>query len=136
MSTGLVLEDVTIQFGGLRAVGGLSLTIAPGELIGLIGPNGAGKTTVFNLITGVYQPTKGRIHFNGIAIPGHKPHQITRLGIARTFQNIRLFSSLSVFDNVRSAMLMHLQHGIAHALFRAPETPHPQHYAVGGSSSQ
>lgn len=120
MSSGLALENVTIQFGGLRAVGGLSLHIAPGELVGLIGPNGAGKTTVFNLITGVYRPTAGRIHFNGIAIPGHKPHQITRLGISRTFQNIRLFNSLTVFDNVRAALLMHLQHGIAHALIRGP----------------
>jgi branched-chain amino acid transport system ATP-binding protein len=120
MSAGLVLENVSIQFGGLRAVGGLSLHVAPGELVGLIGPNGAGKTTVFNLITGVYAPTEGRIHFNGVAIPGHKPHQITRLGIARTFQNIRLFNSLSVFDNVRSANIMHLQHGIAHALMRGP----------------
>jgi len=120
MSARLQLEDVTIQFGGLRAVGDLSFGIEPGELIGLIGPNGAGKTTVFNLITGVYRPTSGRIRLNGIDIPGHEPHQITRLGIARTFQNIRLFSSMSVFDNVRTAMVMHQQHGITHALFRGP----------------
>ncbi|MFZ4765071.1 MAG: ABC transporter ATP-binding protein [Roseimicrobium sp.] len=119
MSAKLELHDVTIQFGGLRAVGDLNMAVHPGELVGLIGPNGAGKTTVFNLITGVYTPTAGSIRFNGIAVPGHKPHQITRLGIARTFQNIRLFRSLSVFDNVRAAMLMHLQHGIAHALVRA-----------------
>ena len=118
MSARLELENVTIQFGGLRAVGDLSFRIEPGELIGLIGPNGAGKTTVFNLITGVYRPTSGRIRLNGIDIPGHEPHQITRLGIARTFQNIRLFSSMSVFDNVRTAMVMHQQHGITHALFR------------------
>ena len=120
MSARLQLENVTIEFGGLRAVGDLSFTINPGELIGLIGPNGAGKTTVFNLITGVYQPTAGRIRLNDIAIPGHQPHQITRLGIARTFQNIRLFPSMSVFDNVRTAMVMHQQHGITHALFRGP----------------
>ena len=118
MSAKLQLDNVTIQFGGLRAVGDLSFSINPGELIGLIGPNGAGKTTVFNLITGVYNPTAGRILFNDIAIPGHKPHQITRLGIARTFQNIRLFPSMSVFDNVRTAMVMHQQHGITHALMR------------------
>ena len=118
MSAKLELDNVTIQFGGLRAVGGLSFSVNPGELIGLIGPNGAGKTTVFNLITGVYKPTAGRISFNGVSVPGHKPHQITRLGIARTFQNIRLFGSLSVFDNVRTAMMMHLQHGITHALTR------------------
>jgi branched-chain amino acid transport system ATP-binding protein len=120
MSSQLELNDVTIQFGGLRAVGGLNFSIAPGELVGLIGPNGAGKTTVFNLITGVYAPTSGRITFNGVPIPGHRPHQITRMGIARTFQNIRLFGSLSVFDNVRAAMIMHLQHGITHALVRGP----------------
>ena len=118
MSAKLELDNVTIQFGGLRAVGDLSFSVNPGELIGLIGPNGAGKTTVFNLITGVYKPTAGRITFNGVSVPGHKPHQITRLGIARTFQNIRLFGSLSVFDNVRTAMMMHLQHGIVHALTR------------------
>lgn len=120
MSAKLELDNVTIQFGGLRAVGDLSFHINPGELIGLIGPNGAGKTTVFNLITGVYKPTAGSIRFNGLAVPGHKPHQITRLGIARTFQNIRLFPSMSVFDNVRTAMVMHQQHGITHALTRGP----------------
>lgn len=120
MSATLQLDNVTIQFGGLRAVGDLSFSINPGELIGLIGPNGAGKTTVFNLITGVYQPTAGSIRFNDLSIPGHKPHQITRLGIARTFQNIRLFPSMSVFDNVRTAMVMHQLHGITHALTRGP----------------
>jgi branched-chain amino acid transport system ATP-binding protein len=116
----LELDNVTIQFGGLKAVGDLSFAINPGELIGLIGPNGAGKTTVFNLITGVYVPTSGRIRFNDISLPGHKPHQITRLGISRTFQNIRLFPSLSVADNVRTAFIMHLPHGITHALGRGP----------------
>ncbi len=120
MSTGLDLQDVTIQFGGLKAVSELSFHVAPGELVGLIGPNGAGKTTVFNLITGVYTPTAGSIHFEGTAVPGRKPHEITRMGIARTFQNIRLFASLSVFDNVRAAMMMHLKHGILHSLTRGP----------------
>jgi len=120
VSAHLQLQEVTIQFGGLRAVGNLSFEINPGELIGLIGPNGAGKTTVFNLITGVYPPTAGRITFNELEIPGHQPHQITRLGIARTFQNIRLFPSMSVFDNVRTSMIMHQQHGITHALVRGP----------------
>jgi branched-chain amino acid transport system ATP-binding protein len=114
----LELQNVTIQFGGLKAVGDLTMAINPGELVGLIGPNGAGKTTVFNLITGVYTPTSGTIRFNDVSVPGHKPHQITRLGIARTFQNIRLFHSLSVFDNVRTAMQMHLKHGVLHALMR------------------
>jgi len=120
MSTGLELNDVTIRFGGLKAVGELSFAVAPGELVGLIGPNGAGKTTVFNLITGVYTPTAGQIHFNGVPVPGKKPHEITRLGIARTFQNIRLFHSLSVLDNVRAAMLTHLKRGIIHSLTRGP----------------
>ena len=112
MSQGLQLDNVTIQFGGLKAVSGLSFHVPPGELFGLIGPNGAGKTTVFNMITGVYTPTTGNISFNGIPLPGHQPHQITPLGIARTFQNIRLFPSLSVFDNVRTAMRMHLTGGM------------------------
>jgi len=118
MSQGLHLENVTIQFGGLKAVSGLSFHVPPGELFGLIGPNGAGKTTVFNMITGVYTPTAGNISFNGIPLPGHQPHQITPLGIARTFQNIRLFPSLSVFDNVRTAMRMHLTGGMGQALLR------------------
>jgi branched-chain amino acid transport system ATP-binding protein len=87
-------------------------------LLGLIGPNGAGKTTVFNLITGVYRPTSGTIAFLGKSVIGRRPYRITARGIARTFQNIRLFTSLSVFDNVRCACNMHLRHGIAHALWR------------------
>jgi branched-chain amino acid transport system ATP-binding protein len=96
----------------------LDFTIAEHELVGLIGPNGAGKTTVFNLVTGVYQPTGGSIRFDGKSVLGHKPYQITARGIARTFQNIRLFSSLTVFDNVRAACNIHLRHGISHALWR------------------
>jgi len=115
----LELEGVTMQFGGLKCVSDLSLTINEGELIGLIGPNGAGKTTVFNLITGVYRPTAGRVIFSGRAVNGLRPYRITSRGIARTFQNIRLFGSLSVFDNVRTSCNMHLRHGIAHALVRA-----------------
>ena len=117
----LQLDNVTVQFGGLKAVGDLSFTIGEGELIGLIGPNGAGKTTVFNLITGVYEPTAGQISFAGKSVVGHRPYKITARGIARTFQNIRLFPSLSVFDNVRTACNMHLRHGISHALARGPK---------------
>jgi len=116
----LELDNVTVQFGGLKAVSDLSFKIAEGELIGLIGPNGAGKTTVFNLITGVYQPTAGAISFLGKSVVGHRPYKITARGIARTFQNIRLFASLSVFDNVRTACNMHLRRGIAQALVRGP----------------
>ena len=117
----LQFDNVTVQFGGLKAVGDLSFTIGEGELIGLIGPNGAGKTTVFNLITGVYEPTAGQISFAGKSVVGHRPYKITARGIARTFQNIRLFPSLSVFDNVRTACNMHLRHGISHALARGPK---------------
>ena len=114
----LQLDRVTIRFGGLTAVSELSLSIGGDELVGLIGPNGAGKTTAFNLITGVYQPTSGAIQFRAQATGGLKPHQLTKLGIARTFQNIRLFASLSVFDNVRAAVQLHRSHGIRDALWR------------------
>lgn len=118
MSATLVLQSVTIRFGGLTAVSGLDLTVNPRELIGLIGPNGAGKTTVFNLITGVYKPTEGAITFNGRPTARLKATQLARLGIARTFQNIRLFGSLTVFDNVRAAVQLHRPHGIRDALWR------------------
>lgn len=114
----LKLDNATIRFGGLTAVSKFSLEVQPCELIGLIGPNGAGKTTAFNMITGVYQPTDGHIHLNGRCTAGVKPHDLTRQGIARTFQNIRLFGSLSVLDNVRAAMQMHCKHGIRAALWR------------------
>ena len=96
----LILDHVTMQFGGLIAVNDFHNKVIKGELLGLIGPNGAGKTTVFNVITGIYYPTKGRIIFDDIDITPFKPHQITHLGIARTFQNIRLFYDLTVLDNV------------------------------------
>ena len=120
MSEGLELKNVSIRFGGLTAVSDLNFAVNPGELVGLIGPNGAGKTTIFNLIAGIYLPTAGDIRFDGISIPGKKPHEITRMGIARTFQNIRLFPSLSVLDNVRAAMMTHLKSGIVHSLARGP----------------
>jgi branched-chain amino acid transport system ATP-binding protein len=118
MSALLQVENVTVQFGGLKAVSEVSFAIGERELIGLIGPNGAGKTTVFNAITGVYKPTKGRVVFLGKSVGGHRPYRITSRGIARTFQNIRLFSSMTVADNVRCACNMHLKHGISHALWR------------------
>src|SRR6266436_7775790 len=114
----LNLERCTIRFGGLTAVSALDLQVGPNELVGLIGPNGAGKTTVFNMITGVYQPTEGDIFLNGERLNGLKPFHITAKGIARTFQNIRLFVSLTVFDNVRAAFNLHLTHGPVHALTR------------------
>ena len=114
----LDVRSCTIRFGGLTAVNSLDLRIGERELVGLIGPNGAGKTTVFNLITGVYQPTEGEIEFEGKSISGSKPYHITEHGIARTFQNIRLFPSLTVFDNVRVAFHLHLLSGMGHALAR------------------
>jgi branched-chain amino acid transport system ATP-binding protein len=97
----LDLHNVTMRFGGLTAVGEFTEGIEENALVGLIGPNGAGKTTVFNMITGVYEPTEGTIQFNGKSIVGLRPHEIAHAGIARTFQNIRLFPSLTVADNVR-----------------------------------
>ncbi len=114
----LNLEKVTIRFGGLTAVSELDLSVGGNELVGLIGPNGAGKTTAFNLITGVYQPTVGAIAFNGQPTAQLKPHHLARRGIARTFQNIRLFASMTVFDNVRTAVQLHRQNGIRNALWR------------------
>jgi len=118
MSQGLVLDHVTIRFGGLTALSDLTMRVDSRELLWLIGPNGAGKTTVFNLITGVYAPTQGAITFNGQPTARLKAPQLARLGLARTFQNIRLFGSLSVFDNVRAAVQLHRPHGVWDALWR------------------
>lgn len=98
----LEVTDLGISFGGLRAVDELNMRIEKGALVGLIGPNGAGKTTVFNMLTGVYRPTDGGIRLDGENIVGKKPHEICKMGIARTFQNIRLFTKLSVLDNVKA----------------------------------
>ena len=114
----LALERVTINFGGLKAVADLDLSVGAGELVGLIGPNGAGKTTVFNLATGVYAPTAGRIVFDGRPIQGLKPHRIAHLGITRTFQNIRLFASRCCRDNVCIAAHHHARAGVADAVLR------------------
>ncbi len=105
-------------FGGLKAVSDFSMEINKGELVGLIGPNGAGKTTAFNLLTGVYQPTTGEIDFDDKSVLGLKPYQITQKGVARTFQNIRLFSELSVLDNVKIAYHFHVKYGVLEAVLR------------------
>jgi branched-chain amino acid transport system ATP-binding protein len=119
MSSALLdLQQCTVRFGGLVAVSAFDLQIGTDDLIGLIGPNGAGKTTVFNVVTGVYRPTGGTISFENAPIAGLKPSTIARRGIARTFQNIRLFATLSVFDNVRAGFNLRLRHGLAHALWR------------------
>ena len=99
----LELDHVTMRFGGVVALRDASLTIRKGEIFALIGPNGAGKTTVFNLLTGQYDPTEGEIVLDGVRIDGKKPYQIAKLGVARTFQNIRLFPDMSVLDNVLAA---------------------------------
>jgi branched-chain amino acid transport system ATP-binding protein len=114
----LQLEQVTVRFGGLAAVNEVDLAIPPGALFGLIGPNGAGKTTLFNLITGVYRPTSGTIRFEGKIVPPCRVSRNVSRGIARTFQNIRLFGSLSVFDNVRAACQLRASSGGVGALLR------------------
>lgn len=114
----LKVDNVSMVFGGLRAVSNLSMHIDEGELIGLIGSNGAGKTTAFNMITGVYTPTEGKVYFNGQQSSGKKSYQVTQMGMARTFQNIRLFSELSVIDNVKIAYNMHVTYNLADAIVR------------------
>jgi branched-chain amino acid transport system ATP-binding protein len=116
----LAMEGVTRHFGGLAAVSDVSLRIGPGELVGLIGPNGAGKTTVFNLLTGVYAPSSGRILFGGRAVNGMRPYQVARLGIARTFQNIRLFKALTVLQNVQVASALRARQSFAAAVMQTP----------------
>lgn len=105
-------------FGGLRAVSNFGIEINNGELVGLIGPNGAGKTTAFNMLTGVYEPTEGEIEFDGKNIVGLKPYQVTQRGVARTFQNIRLFSDLTVLDNVKIAYHFHVKYGLLESILR------------------
>ncbi len=109
-----------IDFGGLRAVDDFNLTIGQTEIAGLIGPNGAGKTTVFNMLTGVYPPTRGTIVVNGMPIVGKSTAQINRMGIGRTFQNIRLFGNLSVEDNVKIALHNSMHYSLFEAIFRLP----------------
>lgn len=116
----LKTNNLGISFGGLRAVGELNMEIGDNELVGLIGPNGAGKTTFFNLLTGVYMPTEGQIEFNGSPLVGKKPFQINNLGIARTFQNIRLFKELSVIDNVKIAFHSQMKYNFFQGVFRLP----------------
>ena len=124
MKTILNVKNLTKNFGGLCAVSNVSMTINEGELIGLIGPNGAGKTTLFNLLTGVYEPSSGLIELmdqdKSIQIGGLKPYKITNLGVARTFQNIRLFKSMTVLENVKVAMHKNIRYGTLAAILRLP----------------
>lgn len=116
----LSIKNLGIQFGGLRAVDEFNLEIEKGELYGLIGPNGAGKTTVFNMLTGVYKPTAGEIVLDGKNITGKKQIEINKLGVARTFQNIRLFSQLSVLDNVKAGLHNQYKYSTFSGIFRLP----------------
>lgn len=114
----LELKDVTKTFGGLTAVDGVNLKVEDNQICALIGPNGAGKTTVFNMITGAYQVTRGDVIFNGESICGRKPHQIVEKGIARTFQNIRLFKSSTVLENVMTGFHCKTNTGMINVIFR------------------
>jgi branched-chain amino acid transport system ATP-binding protein len=116
----LEMKNVSIHFGGLKVIENLNLTANPGELLGLIGPNGAGKTTAFNLISGVYKPSHGKIFFNGSRISDVSTHKIAKRGIVRTFQNIRLFKELSVLTNIMVAMHAHCAYGLIGPLFQSP----------------
>lgn len=116
----LETRHLGIQFGGLKAVDDVNITVGRTEIAGLIGPNGAGKTTVFNLLTKVYEPTHGSIFLNRVDINGYTPEQANKAGIARTFQNIRLFSQMSVLDNVMVALHNEMNYTFAQSLFRTP----------------
>jgi len=113
-------KQCTIKFGGLIAVNCLEMSVTPGDIYGLIGPNGAGKTTIFNLLTGVYKPTSGEIYFQGQRIDGLKSYEISRRGVSRTFQNIRLFPSMSVLENVMTACHRHAKQSLLVAVLRLP----------------
>lgn len=116
----LSTEKLTMKFGGLTAVSDLNLEIGRNEIVGLIGPNGAGKTTAFNVITGMYSPTGGSVHYAGRNITGYKPHSITELGIARTFQNIRLFKEMTVLENVLVGCHLGIRAGLFQATMHLP----------------
>jgi branched-chain amino acid transport system ATP-binding protein len=116
----LELTNLTKRFGGLVAVDNVSFSIKRGEVFALIGPNGAGKTTLFNSVTGLFQPTSGRVVFDGREITGSKPHQVARLGIARTFQNIRLFDFMTALDNVRVGHHVRMKAALWDSLFKLP----------------
>ncbi len=115
----LEVTNLSIQFGGLKAVSDFNLDLEEGELVAIIGPNGAGKTTAFNMLTGLYRPTSGDIKLSGSSIVGNKPNEFTAKGIARTFQNIRLFSSMTVLDNLKVALTLQVKYNLIQALLRS-----------------
>ncbi|MBE6905726.1 MAG: ABC transporter ATP-binding protein [Ruminococcaceae bacterium] len=116
----LKAEKLGITFGGLKAVENFELEIGESELVGLIGPNGAGKTTIFNMLTGVYQPTEGAVYLGGRLMAGKKPHQMAKAGIARTFQNIRLFKKMTVLENVKVAFNLNMKYNGLQTVLRLP----------------
>lgn len=121
LSPVLETKKLGISFGGLKAVSDFNIKMYQGELVGLIGPNGAGKTTVFNLLTGVYVPTEGTVLLNGVPLNGKKTYQFVEAGIARTFQNIRLFRQMTVIENVKAAFTKDIGYGLFDASFRTPK---------------
>ncbi|MEP7224955.1 MAG: ABC transporter ATP-binding protein [Actinomycetota bacterium] len=125
----LTVENVRKEFGGLIAVSDLDFTIPVGSIVSLIGPNGAGKTTFFNMLTGVYKPTSGQIVFDGTDVTGKPPHAITKLGIGRTFQNIRLFPQMTALENVLVGMHSRLRGGILGSIFGTPRVRREEHEA-------
>ena len=114
----LTVEHVTKRFEGIVALNDISFSVAPGEIHGIIGPNGAGKTTMFNLITGIYHPTEGNLMLNEASLVGKKTHETAAMGVARTFQNIRLFGELSVYDNIITSCQKHLSYSLLDGIFR------------------
>ena len=123
----LEVKNLGIDFGGLTAVNNLDMTIYPNEIDGLIGPNGAGKTTVFNMLTKVYQPSRGTILLNGVDTKDMTPVDVSKAGIARTFQNIRLFSNMTVLDNVKSGMHNHISYSMLDSVFRTGRFRNEEH---------
>jgi len=125
--TALNIDNVTVAFGGLLALSDLTFSLNSGEILGLIGPNGAGKTTVFNVLTGVYRTTAGDVQFQNQSLLGKRPHQILSLGIARTFQNIRLFSNMTAIENAMVALHARSKAGVVGAILRSPSQKREEH---------
>lgn len=116
----LVLDDICVRFGGLQALTDVSFSLTEGEVVGLIGPNGAGKTTVFNVITGVYKASAGKVSYDGTTVTGLRPYQVLSMGIARTFQNIRLFQNMTALENCMVAQHARSKKGVVGAILRSP----------------
>jgi branched-chain amino acid transport system ATP-binding protein len=129
----LELKNVTMKFGGVTALNDVSVQVKKGEILALIGPNGAGKTTIFNVITGVYKPTSGEITLNGESVIGKKRHQVTKMGIARTFQNIRLFGESSALENVVTGADIHSKTGVIGSIFGTPRSRREEKAALDRS---